>query len=114
DDTVTVVVGTQSNGQGHETAFAQLLSARLGIDFERIEVVMGDTDRVSAGGGTGGSRSLLAQGSAIGIAADKVIEKGRQIAGQLLEAAVEDIEFDDGAFLVAGTDRRKTIFEVAA
>jgi carbon-monoxide dehydrogenase large subunit len=113
DGTVTALVGTQSNGQGHETAFAQVLSEKLGVDFEKINVVMGDSARIKSGGGTGGSRSLIAEGSALTLAADKVIDKGRRIAGQLLEAAVEDIEFGDGAFRVAGTDRVKTIFEVA-
>jgi carbon-monoxide dehydrogenase large subunit len=113
DDTVTVFAGTQSNGQGHETAFAQVVSEHLGIDFERVNVVMGDTDKVKEGFGTGGSRSLLSEGSAIIDASGKIIEKGKKIAGQLLETAVEDIEFGDGDFRIAGTDRKATIFEVA-
>jgi len=113
DDTVTVFAGTQSNGQGHETAFAQVVSEHLGIDFDRISIVMGDTDKVKEGFGTGGSRSLLSEGSAIIDASGKIIEKGKAIAGQLLETAIEDIEFGDGEFRIAGTDRRTTIFDVA-
>jgi aerobic carbon-monoxide dehydrogenase large subunit len=110
---VTVFTGTHSHGQGHETTFAQLVSDQLGIDIDRIEVVHGDTDRSSFGMGTYGSRSLVVGGSAIYLAMEKVIDKGRKIAAHLLEAAVDDVEFEKGTFRVAGTDRTKSIGEVA-
>ncbi len=112
DDTVTVLSGTQSNGQGHETAFAQLLSDRLGIDADRINLVQGDTDR-TPGGFTGGSRSVPVGGSAMIGAADEVIAKGKRIAALRLETAEADLEYDDGTFTVAGTDRSLDLFEVA-
>jgi carbon-monoxide dehydrogenase large subunit len=116
DGTVSVVVGTQSNGQGHETAYAQVLNDRLGIPFEQIRIVQGDSARLRLGGGTGGSRSLTAEGMAIRKASDAVIERGKDIAAQQLEAAVADIAFnrDGGEFLVVGTDRRIAILDLAA
>ncbi|GBD45197.1 Carbon monoxide dehydrogenase large chain [bacterium HR40] len=113
DDRVAVYVGTQSNGQGHETAFAQVLHERLGVPFERIRIVQGDTDALPSGGGTGGSRSLTAEGVAILDASDKVIEKGRAFAALHFEAAVADIQFADGTFRVAGTDRAIGILDLA-
>jgi aerobic carbon-monoxide dehydrogenase large subunit len=115
DGTVSVAVGTQSNGQGHETAYAQLLHDRLGVPFEKIRIVQGDTDKLRLGGGTGGSRSLTAEGMAIRDCADDVIERGRHYAAQELETAVADIEYDRGTaeFGVIGTDRRIGIFELA-
>ncbi|MCS7267493.1 MAG: xanthine dehydrogenase family protein molybdopterin-binding subunit [Geminicoccaceae bacterium] len=113
DGAVEVLVGTQSNGQGHETAYAQVLSARLGVPFERIRIVQGDTDAIPEGGGTGGSRSLTAEGVAITAAADRVIEKGKIAAAHLFEAAVADIAFADGTFRVAGTDKAIDIMELA-
>jgi carbon-monoxide dehydrogenase large subunit len=113
DGTVAVYVGTQSNGQGHETAFAQVLHERLGVPFERIRVIQGDTDALPSGGGTGGSRSLTAEGVAILDASEKVIEKGKAYAAQHFEAAVADIQFADGIFRVAGTDRAIDILELA-
>ena len=113
DDTVRVLVGTQSTGQGHETAFAQVLHERLGVPFEAIRIVQGDTDLLETGGGTGGSRSLTAEGWAIRDAADKVVERGTHYAAQLLEAAVADISFADGAFRIVGTDRAVPIMELA-
>ena len=112
---VDVLVGTQSNGQGHETAFAQIVAERLGVDFHDISVVMGDSESIRSGGGTGGSRSLIAQGGAITDAAEKIIEKGRQVAAQVLEAAAADIEFRaaEGAFEIVGTDRRIAILDLA-
>jgi aerobic carbon-monoxide dehydrogenase large subunit len=110
---VTVFTGAHSNGQGHETTFAQIVSEHLGVDIDRIEVVHGDTDRSSFGMGTYGSRSLAVGGSAIYLAMQKVIEKGRKIAAHLLEAAVEDVEFEKGTFRVVGTDRAKSLGEVA-
>jgi aerobic carbon-monoxide dehydrogenase large subunit len=106
-------VGTQSNGQGHETAYAQVLHQRLDVPFEKIRIVQGDTDRIRAGGGTGGSRSLTAQGMAINDAADIVIDRGKAYAAQLFETAAADIQFRDGEFRVAGTDRVVGIMELA-
>ncbi|MFP4269200.1 MAG: xanthine dehydrogenase family protein molybdopterin-binding subunit [Alphaproteobacteria bacterium] len=114
DGTVSVAVGTQSNGQGHETAYAQVLTDKLDLPLERIRIVQGDSDRIPIGGGTGGSRSLTAQGVAIRHAADAVIEKGKLYAAQELEAAPADIAFADGAFAVVGTDRRVALLDLAA
>jgi carbon-monoxide dehydrogenase large subunit len=113
DGTVSVLVGTQTNGQGHDTAYAQVLHQRLGVPFERIRVIQGDTDAIPAGGGTGGSRSLTAQGMAIADASDAVIDKGKAYAAQVFEAAVADITFTDGDFRVAGTDRVIGIMDLA-
>ena len=106
-------VGSQSNGQGHETAYAQLVADQLGIDMERITVFQGDSDRYNFGRGTGGSRALPVGGSALLRATQKVIESGRKIAARQLEAAEEDIEFADGKFTIAGTDRSLELIEVA-
>jgi carbon-monoxide dehydrogenase large subunit len=105
DGGVDLYVGTQSNGQGHETVYAQFLTDRLGVPFERIRVIQGDTDRIPMGGGTGGSRSVTMQGSSIWGAADEWIERAKAFAGEELEVAAADVEFSDGAFRVAGTDR---------
>jgi aerobic carbon-monoxide dehydrogenase large subunit len=114
DDTVTILTGTFDHGQGHHTAFAQVLSDRLGIPFERIRVVQGDSSQLTAGSGTGGSRSIMASGTAILEAAAQVVERGRMLASTVLEAAAGDIEFDAGRFLIAGTDRGIDILELAA
>ena len=115
DGTVSVMVGTQSNGQGHETAYTQLVNDRLGIPFEKIRIVQGDTAKLKWGGGTGGSRSLTAEGMAIRDASDLVIERGKMFASQEFEAAVADIDFEraDGTFRVKGTDRAIGILELA-
>jgi aerobic carbon-monoxide dehydrogenase large subunit len=115
DGTVTVAVGTQSNGQGHETAYAQVLNDRLGVPFEKIRIVMGDSDSLPTGGGTGGSRSLTAEGMAIREAGDVVIERGKEFASQEFEAATADIDFEreSGTFRVKGTDRSIGIMELA-
>jgi carbon-monoxide dehydrogenase large subunit len=110
---VTVFTGSHSHGQGHETTFAQLVVERLGVPIENVEVVHGDTDRIPFGMGTYGSRSAAVGGSAIYKAMDKIIAKGKKIAAHLLEASVADIEFENGKFRVAGTDREKTFGEVA-
>jgi carbon-monoxide dehydrogenase large subunit len=110
---VTVFTGSHSHGQGHETTFAQVVSDRLGIPVEDIDIVHGDTGRVPFGMGTYGSRSLAVGGSAIVKAIDKVIAKGKKIAAHLLEASEADIEFADGAFKVAGTDRKRAFAEVS-
>jgi len=116
DGTVSVAVGTQSNGQGHETAYAQILNARLGVPFDRIRIVQGDSASLPSGGGTGGSRSLTAEGMAIRDASEMVIERGKHYAGQEFEAAVADIAFDrdEGTFAVVGTDRKITVIDLAA
>ncbi len=109
--------GTQSTGQGHETAFAQIVRERLGIDFDVIEWVAGDSDGLPAGGGTGGSRSLLMAGRSFLHATDDVIEKARAGAAEALEASPTDIEFraeEGGEFRVAGTDRTVDLFEAVA
>jgi len=111
---VTLLVGTQSTGQGHETAYMQIISEKLGIPFDKIKVVQGDTDAIKTGGGTGGARSLYAEGGALVGAADVVIEKGKAVAGHLLEAAAADIEFTAGQFKIAGTDRGMSLLDVAA
>jgi len=110
---VTVFTGSHSHGQGHETTFAQVVAARLGLPVESVDVVHGDTGRIPFGMGTYGSRSLAVGGSAIVKALDKIVNKGRKIAAHLLEAAEGDIEFKDGKFTVAGTDRSKAFGEVA-
>jgi carbon-monoxide dehydrogenase large subunit len=110
---VLVRVGTQSNGQGHETAYAQVAADKLGIDIEQVRVVQGDTDAMPSGGGTGGSRSIPVGGVCVDGAATDVINKGKKIAAHALEAAEADIEFAEGRFVVAGTDRRMTLFQVA-
>ncbi|MFL5332238.1 MAG: xanthine dehydrogenase family protein molybdopterin-binding subunit [Geminicoccaceae bacterium] len=113
DGFVNVLVGTQTNGQGHDTAYSQVLHQRLNVPFEKIRIVQGDTDRIRAGGGTGGSRSLTAQGMAITDASDLVIERGKLFAAQLFETAAADIQFQEGTFRVAGTDRAVDIMELA-
>ena len=106
-------MGSKNQGQGHETVFKQVLNERLGIDPNEVQYIDGDTDRVAFGIGTNGSRSTVIAGSALWTAADKIIAKGRKMAAHLLEAAEADIEFADGAFVVAGTDRRIPITDVA-
>jgi aerobic carbon-monoxide dehydrogenase large subunit len=115
DGTVSVMVGTQSNGQGHETAYAQVVHDRLGIPFERIRIVQGDTNRLKKGGGTGGSRSLTAEGMAIRTVAEVVIDRGKQFAALEFETAEADISFEraSGTFQVVGTDRRIAIMDLA-
>lgn len=110
---VSVYTGTHSHGQGHDTTFAQVVSDYLGIPFDNIQVVHGDTKEVGFGMGTYGSRSLSVGGSAIVKAMDKVVAKGKKIAAHMLEAAESDIEFEGGDFKVAGTDRAKSFGEVA-
>src|SRR5438477_13123211 len=108
-----LLMGSKNQGQGHETVFKQILNERLGIDPNDVQYIDGDTDRVAFGIGTNGSRSTVIGGSALWMAADKVIAKGKRIAAHLLEAAEPDIEFTDGNFSVAGTDRRVSIAGVA-
>jgi carbon-monoxide dehydrogenase large subunit len=111
--TATILMGTKSQGQGHETTFKQILHERLGLDPGEVRYIDGDTDRVAFGLGTVGSRSTVIGGSALWLAADKVIAKGKKIAARLLEAAEADIALADGRFVVAGTDRAVALREVA-
>jgi len=110
---VTIITGTLDYGQGHWTPFAQVLSDRLGIPFHKIKLIQGDSDLLIAGGGTGGSKSIMASGAAIVEASIKVVDKGKQIAGVALEASAEDIEFKAGRFIIVGTDRGIGILELA-
>jgi carbon-monoxide dehydrogenase large subunit len=113
DGSVAAYLGTHNHGQGHATTFAQILAARFGIPMERISIHEGDTAEVPVGTGTFGSRSIAVGGSALQIASRKIVEKGRRIAAHLLEAALNDIEFEQGVFRVAGTDRAVTFAQVA-
>ena len=110
---VTLLTGSMDHGQGHATTFKQILVTKLGIDSDLIRYSYGDTDVVTMGVGTFGSRSSVLCGSAITVAADKIIEKGRRIAAHFMETAVGDIAFGDGKFTVVGTDRCMDITEVA-
>ena len=110
---ITLLCGAMDHGQGHGTTFKQVLADRLGIDGDRIRYRYGDTDQVATGVGTFNARCAVFAGSAVSIAAEKIIEKGKRIAAHLMEAAVDDIEFADGEFTVAGTDRSLELTEVA-
>ncbi len=118
DGTVTIITGTLDYGQGHATAFAQVLTARLGVPFDAIRLLQGDSDELLAGGGTGGSKSMMTSGKAIFEAAELVKEKGVRIAAHLLEAAEADVEFKigpgGGGFAIVGTDREIGIMDLAA
>jgi carbon-monoxide dehydrogenase large subunit len=113
DGSARVRLGTHNHGQGHATTMAQILTSRLGIPVNQIEIIEGDTDIVPYGTGTFGSRSIAVGGSALAVAADKIIHKGRLIASHMLEAADRDIQFKDGRFFVAGTNHGVTLAEVA-
>ena len=114
DGTVSLITGTQTIGQGHETTFPQILADRLGLPNERIRLVQGDTDLIPLGGGHGSSRATYMGGTAIWRASDEIIAKGTRIAAEALEAAEADIRFADGRFVVAGTDRSVALLDVAA
>ncbi len=113
DGTVTIVTGTLDYGQGHAATFAQILTDKLGVPFDKIRLVQGDSDQLVHGGGTGGSRSTMLSGTAVLQAADQVIAKGKDLAAHVLEASAGDIEFRDGRFVIAGTDRAVGIMELA-
>ncbi len=113
DGTVTLTTGTLDFGMGHATPFAQVLSQQLGIPFEKISLLQGDSDRIALGGGSGGSKSLMHSGTAIVEAAAKVIEKGKELAGYVLEASPADIAFERGRFVIVGTDRAVSIMDLA-
>ena len=110
---VSVLTGSHSHGQGHETTFAQIVSDMLGVDFDQVNVIHGDTGELPFGLGTYGSRSLVVGGSAIVGAVNKIIEKGKKVTAHMLEAMEADIEFEKGVFRIAGTDRQKTFAEIA-
>ena len=110
---VTVLTGTHSHGQGHETTLAQLVSDRLGVPIANVDIVHGDTGKVPFGMGTYGSRSLAVGGSAMVKAMDKIVAKAKRIAAHLMEADVADIEFDRGTFRVAGTDKTKSLTDIS-
>ena len=110
--TVTMLSGTTHQGQGHTTMYTQLLCDRLGLEADQVRVIEGDTDRLAYGTGAGGSRSSAMGTAALVMAADKIVEKGRQIASVVLEAAVDDIEFEDGTYTIAGTDRNVSLADV--
>lgn len=114
DGRVVLFIGSQSNGQGHETAYKQILADRLGVPPEDVEVVQGDTDRVAWGSGTGGSRSVPVGGAALAESAAKVVTKATEVAADLLEAAAVDVVFAEGRFSIVGTDRSVGLKEVAA
>ena len=114
DGTVSLITGTQTIGQGHETTFPQILAERLGVPNECIRLVQGDTDLIPQGGGHGSSRATYMGGTAIWRASDEIVAKGMRVAAELLEAAEADLRFEDGHFVVAGTDRTVALLEVAA
>jgi len=109
----TLAMGSKNQGQGHETSFRQIVNERLGLDPSEVAYVDGDTEKVAFGVGTMGSRTMVIAGTALVIAADKIVAKGKRIAAHLMEAAEPDVEFEAGKFKVAGTDRSVTIKEVA-
>lgn len=110
---VTVLTGSHSHGQGHETTFAQLVAGRLGIAVEDVEVIHGDTGRLDFGMGTYGSRSLAVGGSALSVAADKIIAKGQKIAAHLMDSSPDQVDFEDGVYQVRDSNLSKTIQEIA-
>jgi carbon-monoxide dehydrogenase large subunit len=113
DGTVLLSTGTHDHGQGHWTSFAQVVSERLGIPFESIRLMQTDSDALPAGGGTGGSKSLMASGAAFSEAADMVIDKAKAAAAHVLEASAADIDFADGVLTIAGTDRGIGLIDLA-
>ena len=113
DGTITMTSGSQNYGQGHASTFAQILVSKLGVPFEQLRLDQGDSDKLLAGSGTGGSKTVITAGTALVVAAEKVIENGRIMAGQVLETATADIEFSAGTFSVAGTDRSIDIMELS-
>jgi len=110
---ITVVAGTHSHGQGHETVYAQMVAEWLGVDFSSVRLIQGDTDQVGFGRGTYGSRSMTIGGSALWNASQAIIEKGRQMAAHVLEAAPGDIKFEDGKFTIIGTDKEISLVNLA-
>ncbi len=114
DGMVTIITGTMDFGMGHSTTYAQMLTDMLGIPFDRIRVVEGDSDRMAYGNGSGGSRSVMFAGAALSESSKIIIERGKQIASHVLEASPGDIEFKAGRFTIAGTDRSIGLLDLAA
>jgi carbon-monoxide dehydrogenase large subunit len=114
DSTVEVLIGTQSSGQAHETVFPQLVAEILGVPYEDVSIVTGDTDLVPLGGGSHSDRSMRLGGVVMREASEKVVEIAREQAAGILEAALEDVSFAHGLFLITGTDKSVSLFEVAA
>jgi carbon-monoxide dehydrogenase large subunit len=110
---LTLTTTGQTNGQGHATIFSQIAASQLGLPLDQIHVVQGDSDRIGHGSGTGGSRSTTVTGGAIVESAEIIIDKARRIAAQMLEANTQDLEFTDGQFTIAGTDRTISLIEIA-
>ena len=110
---VTVTLTGQTNGQGHATVFSQIVATQLGLPFDNIHVVQGDSDRIGPGSGTGGSRTTTVAGGAIVQSSEEIIDKGKRIAAHILEASADDIEFENGNFIIAGTDRNIDLVTVA-
>src|SRR6266853_1227074 len=114
DGFIDVIIGTLSAGQGHETAFAQLIAEWLGVETDRVRLIAGDTDRVAVGGGSHSGRSMRLGGVVMARASDRLVARGARLAAWLLESAVEDVEFVERRFRVRGTDRAVDLFAVAA
>jgi len=114
DGTVDLKIGTQSNGQGHATAYAQLAAEKLGLDYEKIQLRQGDTDELENGGGTGGSRSIPLGGVSVTRASEQLAEKIKNIAAEELEASAADIELENGEARIVGTDRMISFVDIAA
>ena len=114
DGRVDLVIGTQATGQGHETAFSQIVADWLGVPFEAVRVRTGDTDVVKAGGGSHSGRSIRFGSIVIRAATDEIIQKGREVAALLLQAPIERVRFAEGRFAIEGTDRSLDLFEIAA
>jgi carbon-monoxide dehydrogenase large subunit len=113
DGTVTLLIGTQSTGQGHDTSYAQILADHLGLPIDKLKMVQGDTARIATGGGTGGSSSIPAGGVSVQMSAKKLAENLKELAADALEASPRDLEFEDGNVKVAGTDRAISFAELA-
>jgi carbon-monoxide dehydrogenase large subunit len=114
DGTVTMITGTLDYGQGHASPLAQVIVEQLGVPFERLRLLQGDSDQLVVGGGTGGSRTAMSSGQALTEASQQLIRRGKEIAGFVLEAAAADLEFARGRFTIAGTDRSIGLLELAA
>jgi carbon-monoxide dehydrogenase large subunit len=113
DGSVTMITGSLNYGQGHHSTFAQIVCSTLGVPFERLALIQGDSDELIAGAGTGGSRTVISSGTALLHASERVIENGRKLSAHVLEAAETDIEFEHGTFTIAGTDRSIDIMSLA-
>jgi carbon-monoxide dehydrogenase large subunit len=111
---VTIITGTLDYGQGHAAPFAQVLHSHLGVPFEKIRLLQGDSDELITGGGTGGSKSIMASGGAIVEASVEVIKKAKQVAAYVFETSIQDIEFKNGNLIIAGTDRSISLLELAS